>query len=372
MKKILCFLMIIMMTMFLFGCIQEGAHVPALSADAGQYEGAETEPPEIIYEPEQEPIPETIPEADSEYAEELPFVLPPVGLLEIPPFIPPPVYISEFGRQVAEEFLSEKTTIFTNFSFLTARAETVWDADRRRLMQTGRFVLGVEEIDGIWQQIISYEAPDMYLSPTEAGEWAFFDRQGNRIYDAPWMYVWREDDWSELYYASDFRLFDFNNNGIPDIFIHFNQTFEGGYAGFYRIFRFVDGEYRMLEMQGWISRIHDLFFDSEGRIIVFGNSDYHGEYQYSYLVLTDELAEFHHVAGLDFLASDCYNDIWNAWQKHHWYQSEETADGWRLADSWRNHNPTIFGTDIPLTPIYALTDLRQEIIASLRERYSVE
>lgn len=119
------------------------------------------------------------------------------------------------------------------------------------MLTTGRFSLGWERDGETLVQIITGEIPEIYIAILEdqpgTGQ-GFFTREGNQITEAPWLLVetFQGSDliWTELRYANDFRLFDFNGNGIPDILVHFNQIFEGGYAGVYRIFRYIDGEYR--------------------------------------------------------------------------------------------------------------------------------
>ena len=273
--------------------------------------------------------------------------------------------ISPYGREVAEEFLSGFASLFAG----VAQAETTWDG--ARMVETGRWITGWDVES--WEPIISDETPEIYRAPIETGI-GFFDRQGNRIYDAPWLYIQHGENWVSYHYAGYFRLFEFDNSGIPVIFIHFNQTFEGGYGGFYRIFRYVDGEFRTLELRAfeddvespwaWLSRVHELFFDDTGKIITFASSEYHGIFRYEHLVFTDEHAEMHLVTALD-------NSDWDAWQEHHWGYWGELPDGkWGMLDGWLKHNPTIFGTDIALTPILPLVDLEEEMRESVLERRS--
>jgi len=260
---------------------------------------------------------------------------------------------SETDHQVAIEFLSQMTTIFTG----VPREEKDWiDGE---LVPTGQFILGW---DAETQQLLTTEeVPEIYFAAICMG--AFVDRDGNQILDAPWMYVLRTGDWASLHYAGHFRLFDFDDSGMPVIFVHFNQTFDGGYAGFYRIFRYVDGEYRMLEMKAfengeetphpWIGSSHLLFRDNNDRIITFIDSDYHGIQKYENLILTDEHAELHLITAMDW-------EDWDAWQQHHW--RDWTHD---IPYGWMYHNPTIFGTDIPLTLVEPLHELQESITTAI-------
>ena len=274
--------------------------------------------------------------------------------------------ISEHGWQAAADFLSPFTSLFTG----VGRMETVWDAERHVDVPTGRFLMGWDNVHH--QPIFADETPEFYFGHTDTGTPTFFDRQGNRITEAPWAYIQRFEGFYTQYgeptvsyshhYANYFKLFDFDHDGIPEIFIHFQQTFEGCYGGFYRIFSYVDGEYKMLDMvafldgepQAWVffGSVHELFTDADGRIITFvDNGLFTGEY--TQLVLTESRAEFHHLA-------DAHN--WDAWQAHHWQVWEGT-----LIDSWLFHNPTLFGTDIAITPLLPFEDVGAELYAYLQQ-----
>jgi len=263
--------------------------------------------------------------------------------------------ISEYGWQVAADFLSDFTSLFTR----VYRARFIWDIWDETLGTVGTAVLMPLGIwDSVSQQVIvPYESLEISFVQTYGrGQGGFFDRQGNRIYDTPWAY-------NSHHYANYFNLFDFNNNGIPDIIVHFQQTFCGCYGGLYRIFRYVDGKYRMLEMVTFINNellpsanfgsIHNLYIDDGGRIITFVNSEMPGMW-YDHLVITDYRAEFHHIA-----SANSYN--WDAWQEHHWREWERIPYGYKVTDCWASHNPTIFGTDISIARLDPFTDLGTEL-----------
>ena len=130
------------------------------------------------------------------------------------PFVPPAVEFSEYGRRVAEEFLSGFESIFViGGSAWRASAQTVRDGERHE--RTGRFWV----MDSDWQMVLTYEVPGIYWGPTdaEAGYWGFFDSGHNRIYEAPWLYVRWGEGWRAYNYAGYFKLFDFDGSGIPDI-----------------------------------------------------------------------------------------------------------------------------------------------------------
>jgi len=274
-----------------------------------------------------------------------------------------PAQISDFGRQAAEDFLSEWTSIFTGVRF----AETIWNDDNGSIASTGRFLVGW---DSETRQSITTEiVPEIYFAPIESGdrhEWGFFDNRHRRIYDATWLYTQ-----TAYYFADHFKLFDFDNDGIPEIFIHFQRIWpEGGHSGFYRIFKYIDGEYRMLEYKNydddWLySRIgdfHELFFDENGRIIAFANNEYTLEFMYSQLVFTDEHVELHPLVNLH------YSENLEAWRAHHWQIWEQKPHGRERVDGWIYDNPTMFGTDIRLIYIQPLIVEQNQITVLINQR----
>jgi len=272
--------------------------------------------------------------------------------------------ISDYGWQVAADFLMEFTSIFTR----VGRREYVWDSGRNVTVPTGRFMLGWDPITH--QAITTDEAPEIYFAQISGSPYAFFDRHGNAVTGAPWVYAQRfESFWGGEYhvsyshhYANYFMLFDFDSIGIPDIIVHFQQTFEGCYGGFYRIFRYANGAYHMMEMTAfssgeqleWVSfgTTHELFLDEGGRIIVFTNNEMTGS-GYDHLVLTGSRAEFHHI--------EMPNHTWEEWHDYHWTEWEHTPYASNMVASWRDSNPIIFGTDIALTPLYPFEDLGVEL-----------
>ncbi|MCL2398361.1 MAG: hypothetical protein FWC91_01290 [Defluviitaleaceae bacterium] len=282
--------------------------------------------------------------------------------------------ISEYGWQIAAEFLSGFTTLFTGVS----HAEIIWDEDTHMPVATGRFIPGW---DSESQQLLTtYELPEISFAPIAVRSSAFLDRYGNIITNAPWAYIQRFDNYTQEdeltfsyshHYANHFKLFDFDNSGIPEIFIHFQQTFEGCYGGFYRIFRYTDGAYRMLEMTAfqdgeqlsWVNfgEVHDLFIDADGRIITFVNCMLSGS-EYGHLILTDTHAELH-------IISSPY--IWEEWYQHHREVWDQTPYGHERIDSWVFHNPTIFGTDVSISPLHPLTDLGDELLTYLHSKRQI-
>jgi len=261
--------------------------------------------------------------------------------------------ISEYGWQVAADFLRGFDSLFASVGFPL----TEWDADRRINVHVGHYHTWFGE-SGL--PIVPETRPDIvfFHNSIDSHETGFFDSDGNRIVDVPWLTEW--------HYANYFRLFDFDNSGIPDILIHFNQTFEGCYSGFYQIFRYIDGEYVLMEetyvfadnYSQWrgFGSAHMLFTDESGRILTLIDSELHGM-GYMVLEMTADQVTFTEVP----MSDNWFND----WPEHHWMLWEVIPSGWEQLDSWLNHNPTIFGTDIGITPLHSFEDLEAELMAYL-------
>ena len=270
--------------------------------------------------------------------------------------------ISEYGWQVAADFLSKFDSLFTR----VRAVEIVWDAEIEARVPTGRFHAGWDF--NASQSITTYEVPEFHhFWSWTCEKTGIFDRHGNKIYDVPWIYAQRGEGWASYHYADYFNLYDFDNTGIPNIIVHFQQTFQGCYGGFSRIFRYIDGEYRMLEMtayidgeqQPWVSfgTHHRLFIDDTDRVIAFVSAD---GMSYEHFILFNDRVELH------FLDGTPHNG--REWEEHHWSMTVFLPSGQPVSvDNWINHNPTIFGTDISLTPL-RLTDLSAEMLTYLQNK----
>ena len=285
-------------------------------------------------------MPDYIPEI-TESARELIITIP-----DLPP------EISEYGFRAAVEFLDTMTSIRTG----VYRAMFEWDNEQRVSVATGEFSRWDRQSHE-WMQ--TFETPEIYFSPGGVVGFGFFDQHNNRIESAAWIMYEN--------YADYFRLFSFDDSGIPVILVHFSQTVDAGYGGFYQVFRYVNGVYRMLQTRsfedgiespwGWLSIVHDLFVDENGRIITFAHTEYHGIFEYTHLKLTDTCAEMHLISRLDDW------ERWQEWVDFHWVE----WDSERITfDSWQNHNPTIFGTDIAITPVQSFPELEEYILQILR------
>ena len=261
--------------------------------------------------------------------------------------VAPQINLGEYGyhAQVAAEFLSQMTSIFTG----VFREQVDWSSGEP--VGTGEF-WGWDNVNRV--QIITDEMPEIALMTLGDRRLGFFGKDGERIYEAPWMSTYQSGEWSTSFYASYFRIMDLDDNGIPEILIHFQQTFDGGYAGFYRIFRYVDGEYRILELRGvsdgetqeriGLGGRHRFFRDALGRTVAHTDSMYHGMLKYEQLTILNGTAEFHLLLEMD-------GDNWEAWESFHWITFDNATGRWEIADAWFLNEPTIFGTDIALAII---------------------
>jgi hypothetical protein len=227
---------------------------------------------------------------------------------------PPQVETSEFGRQAAEKFLSAYLSLFS-FGY---KHEGVY-----RNYPDGS-ELSMRPLV-LWGQI---DEPPWNI---------YLDRYGNRIEDSSFV--------ADGEYAAAFLLYDLDDDDIPEIIIHWVLPESCGYG--LEIFKFIDGEYRdMGFLKGW----HKFFYDDTGRIVVLYDDDKDGKYAYYYLNFTDDEIEHEEIPIGDF--------TWEQWRAHHGGEEFATA-------------PTIFGTEISLTRIHPLTELREEITSSVKQKLGV-
>ena len=159
----------------------------------------------------------------------------------------PPVQISDFGRQVAEEFLSSDrfAPLFMTVGSMGHSGE----------------IYGWREDIGNWGPLD--EVPDFYWNYHYS---SYFDRYGNMIAGTPW------DDGD--HFPARFRLYDFDNTGVPDIFIFhsYSITYEGSGDGGSPLFlyRFVSGQYVRV-FGGW-SFGPVFYMDTQDNLVMFESS----------------------------------------------------------------------------------------------------
>jgi len=131
-----------------------------------------------------------------------------------------------------------------------------------------------------------------------------FDRDGNRLTEAdtPWV----------LYglYATEFTLWDFDNDGMPDIRIEYSGNDDSGVM--HSLFRFIDGEYRRVRIPNeWNNSgfsyywgdgfYHTYYLDSEGNLIEHGVTSV-GTW-YNAITFDGRVATYNMLASTDFDAT---------------------------------------------------------------------
>jgi len=169
------------------------------------------------------------------------------------------------------------------------------------------------------------------------GDLRFYDRMGEQFDDVVFL---RDFD----VVAEFFKLFDINNDGVPEIFIHWalpDTSLRGN-----EIFMFIDGQYQSI---GGIEWGFQLFYDYQGRLIQFMDSQKYDWYAYYFLTFADNTLVREEIISINRGDAD-----FPQWEEHH--RRYEFAE-----------NPTIFGTNLPLTPIVELTDFQESILKQLQE-----
>ena len=238
--------------------------------------------------------------------------------------------ISPHGRQAAEELLSRYLTIFqmpyigwrdADTGNLYANIDVFNDGPAVPLAESGAsplvFFGGTSIESELWGGEI---VRGFYFDGTA------FDRNGNIIADTPFIMDFAYGGIAVIH-AVFFSLYDFDNDGIPEILIGFQRVFHGvtwGHAyTYYKFYRFVDGAYRMEGLVP-IGRYHQFLRDSQGNILISTDVQNMTCYSELYRINLDALRHF----------------------------------GVRHVD---------WGNDEPLTSIYPMIDLRNEITQSIRQ-----
>ncbi|MCL2385964.1 MAG: S-layer homology domain-containing protein [Defluviitaleaceae bacterium] len=143
---------------------------------------------------------------------------------QTPPFTPPPVQISPYGRRVAEEFLMQFRSIFID----AVHFEETW--------HDGEPVIRI--IDTATGNEVANANYRMYL-----GRIGYEATNANGI-------------------ASWFSLYDFNNSGIPDIIVDYSNLVMSWPSSI--LFRYVSGAYRPVANTTGMDRF---YYDESGQII---------------------------------------------------------------------------------------------------------
>jgi len=315
--------------------------------------------------------------------------------------------MSEFGRQVAMDFLMQFPTIFMENPRHIAWSRPYEVANTRlyfpipqqygREMQDGRFRVRSGDDGYIYDRLfhIGYQfgdtytvgagrsmrtnvrrepilteyVPDVFFREFWSDFWrgydyrrmsGFYDSNLNRIESADWMIY-------NVHYATDFRLWDFNQNGIPAIEIEYR----GGWTGYWgesisSIFIFDGYEYRRIAVPreeytgsftwdmydwvfvypNWINQVvvYHAFHDPDGRLIFVRGSGVSFEgypFKYYHVTFSDGFSNFYHFASV-------YGDVDSAW--------------------WHYEYDFLPGTDIPLTPTLTLIELQAELYEAIRQQ----
>ena len=234
----------------------------------------------------------------------------------MPPFVPPQIQISEFGRQVAKEFLMQYVSIFS---------------------------FGMEYADGLYQCWITGEVtpirPLVLYSLVREGE-PYLDRHGNAITDVPFIIGEMSANW--------FELLDLNNNGIPDIVITI------GYPGIctitHRLYMFIDGRYvnvtphDELYWWWWMS----FYYDYSGQLIMFHSVEGYAAFYHAW-VTCDGL-------DVEFLFHGQFCCCVQSFA--------DTSDNIPAYDA--RGNPVRFGANMPHTRAPQPYGLREELTRSIR------
>jgi len=371
-KRLLTIVMLAVMVFVLAACGSGQAPAPT---DA-TYVAEATPTPEPTPTPTPTPAPEPVPTPDIvPYSDDL------------PEYFPEPE-MTAFGRQVAEDFLMQFPSIFftdcrytswfspndaanTHIYFPFPRQhgrETddgrfrVWDSN------LGQSVYSDERLFHIGYQlgrepILTEQASDIFFRDFE--DWrrqGFYDSNLNRIESANWML-------HGVQYATDFVLWDFDQDGIPEIEIQY----WGSWVGLWptspnnSLFVFDGYEYRRVapseneEIRAWREENHrdryewyyvnNLFYnmildnlaflDPNGNLI-FMPRHFDEEYvAYHYVIFEGNTVDFRPIISI---------------------LPEEAPS------RWYHEAHYMPGTDILLTPIHSLSELRAEMFETIRQR----
>lgn len=269
--------------------------------------------------------------------------------------------ISEYGWQMAVDFLMDFPSLFTEMPKVGGDNWFGLDAGGRH---THYFIAWEYVAEGRYRQLVRHSTPPFYHMHMP-GRVGFFDRYGNNLYDEIWV-------GGNNHYANYFKLLDFDGTGIPDIFVHFQQTLDGSYWGWYRIFRYVDGAFRWLEpvtyaqgrqyAQSRYSRSYRMFVAETGRLISALTCVFSHAPGYYHVMITDYRVEFHQLAWMDDGVEN-----YEAWNAHHWInRGSIPGQGSYLIDCWLCNDPVIFGTDIRIAPFHFFDVLAEEMYRYLQ------
>ena len=228
------------------------------------------------------------------------------------------------GRQLAEDFLSQYLSIFS-FSWVYSNEDTLvrWDNHH---------------------------------------SFGFVDRYGNAITHAPFLLPYH------MHRAVEFYLYDFNNDGIPEIVIWYAAPDTSW--NIYVVYKFIDGEYRAIHQKNEGSP--PIFFtDPLGRMVILHNSDFGGNY--GYFLVTSHNNNVYVETIVEAIGPD----------ENRVFLNHLTGERFDMSFWWEHHNafdydPSFSGSitlpgmpDMQLITVDRLTELEVEITNSIRQRLGV-
>jgi len=238
--------------------------------------------------------------------------------------------ITEQMLTAVEDFLMGLPTIFydNNIPRKVEGEFAEWAAHSG--MEEGQFFFGWDEETR--QPFVTSEIPPIYFIRKDWSNSEFYDRYGNRFSDVPWIM------WNHLY-ATDFLLFDFDQNGIPYIMVLYWGNYEGSGDGGApaSLFRFVDGEYRRIVSVNWWNGELDYqwfgtgvyFLDENGSLVLNRPPFVDLSSEYYFVNFDRSFAEVDNIASL-----------WHSW------------DGEENHVSWINHITGIDGISTDDFPVF--------------------
>jgi len=336
--------------------------------------------------------------------------------------------MSAFGRQVTEDFLMQFPTIFNNhglsmwgYTLLNVpvsfanervyrtipiqRGEEIEDG-RFRVWDSGEWVYTYERLfelgwlmgdiqtntQGLsWVEaediIITDEVPDVFYRQNGF----FYDSNLNRIVEANWLLGYNQ-------FATHFTLWNFDNSGIP-----VNEIFYWGNSGsgstHRSLFRFDGYEFLRINYDwDYIFSLHSMgsykytpYLDSDGNLVLFVSSGtrnaiihdvsadagyYHVTFEGTQAI-SQRIVTLHvdvdnrwrygswtnHITG----ETGIFADEINFFTSYGWYESEMRSIARETCETRCIHY--LPSTDIPLTRLHPLEELRDEMDTIVRTRF---
>ncbi|MCL2216998.1 MAG: hypothetical protein FWB91_08275 [Defluviitaleaceae bacterium] len=264
----------------------------------------------------------------------------------------------ENALEVTEEFLSEFLTIFQTYRG--------W-----RDLETGELHALCRQT---WRWVETEDMPLVFMGgrrePHVLGDdWGFqftiepygsvYDRDGNSIIYAPFIFGRADANRYVITTAESFALYDLDGDGIPEIRMQWVSWY-GSYfgRGSTTWFRLINGEFINI---GWIFPEPIFFTDPDGNIIALINDEKYGIYGYYYFRFTDDGMER---VPMD-LGFDIADIIWGSdklrqWHEHHYRLHSDLSPYF-----------TVFMLGTHLTRIPRLTELERELTNSIRQNLKI-